>query len=160
MKKSGVLFVSMLSVLPAHAAGLDANKIFIGGGFSINDIGYGDDAIGFQIFGGIPIPVDMGKAKLSAEVGYMDSGHFEKNVPGFGTVSSKATGLWANAVIEVPVGNKIDLIGRAGLDIGDDDGLMIGGGIGIPVGKKVDIRFEYVVRQNIDSLQANIVLGL
>ena len=43
------------------------------------------------------------KAKLSAEAGYLDSGHFEKNVPGFGTVSANATGLWANAVIEVPI---------------------------------------------------------
>ena len=40
------------------------------------------------------------------------------------------------------------------------DGLMIGGGIGIPAGNTMDIRFEYVVRDNIDSLQANLVIKL
>ena len=63
-------------------------------------------------------------------------------------------------MFEIPVGEKINLLARAGLDFGDDDGLMIGGGIGLPAGNKMDIRFEYVVRDNIDSLQANIVIKL
>ena len=149
----------MLFTFYVQAEGLDAKQFYIGGGLGYNDIGY-DEAVGFQLFAGLPIPVKMGKARLLGEVGYMDSGKFEQNLGIFGTSSAKAKGVWANAVIEVPVGKKIDLIGRAGLDFGDDDGLMIGGGIGIPAGNKMDVRFEYVVRDNIDSLQANLVIRL
>jgi hypothetical protein len=124
----------------------------------LNDIGFGDDAVGFQVFAGMPIPVDLGKAKLMGEVGYMDSGDFDINVGPFGTVSENATGLWANAVVDVPLQDKISLIGRAGLDFGDDDGLMIGGGLGFQTSNKLEIRVEYVIRDNIDSLQANLVI--
>ena len=159
MKKLSILLVSTLFAFQAQAEGLDANKLYLGGGLGYNDIGY-DEALGFQIFAGLPIPVKMGKAKLLGEVGYMDSGKFEYNAGLAGTASSKARGIWANAVIEVPVGTKINILARAGLDFGDDDGLMIGGGIGIPAGNKMDLRFEYVVRENIDSLQANLVIKL
>jgi hypothetical protein len=159
LRKLSILIVSLLFTFHVQAEGLDANQFYIGGGLGYNDIGF-DEAVGFQIFAGLPIPVKMGKARLLGEVGYMDSGKFEQNLGIFGTSSAKAKGVWANAVIEVPVGKKIDLIGRIGLDFGDDDGLMIGGGIGIPAGKKMDVRFEYVVRDNIDSLQANLVIRL
>ncbi len=165
MKKLNILFITALVAFNVQAAGdesrkgvLDAGQIFFGGGVSLNDIGFGDDATGFQIFAGLPIPVEMGKARLSGEVGYMDSGDFDVNLGPFGTFSESASGVWANAVVEIPLGKKIDLIGRAGMDFGDDDGIMFGGGIGIPLSEKIDVRFEYVIRDNIDSIQANIVL--
>ena len=159
MRKLSLLFISMLFVFNVQAEGLDANKLYVGGGLGYNDIGY-DEALGFQLFAGLPIPVKMGNARLLGEVGYMDSGNFDRTVGGFGTASSKAKGIWANAVVEIPAGEKINLLARAGLDFGDDDGLMIGGGVGIPAGNKMDIRFEYVVRDHIDSLQANLVIRL
>lgn len=139
---------------------IDTKQLYFGGGLSLNDIGFGDDAVGFQIFAGMPIPIEMGKAKLMGEVGYMDTGDFDANLgPGpFGTVSQSASGLWANAVVDVPLQNNISLIGRAGLDFGDDDGIMIGGGLGFHVSNKLEIRVEYVIRDNIDSLQANFVI--
>ena len=154
-----ILIVPMLFALHIQAKDLDAKQFYIGGGLGYNDIGF-DEAVGLQLFAGQPIPVKMGKARLLGEVGYMDSGNFDRNVGGFGTSSAKAQGIWANAVIEIPAGEKINLLARAGLDFGDDDGLMIGGGIGIPAGNQMDIRFEYVVRENIDSLQANLVIRL
>jgi len=170
MKKLTILFISALAAFNVQAADedskkgvIDAKQIYFGGGIGLNDAN-GNDATGFQFFAGLPIPVEMGKAKLSGEIGYMDSGDFDTpgvTIPGFGTIgggSFSATGLWGTAVVEVPIGEKMDLIGRIGLDIGDDDGVMIGGGIGIALGPKMDIRFEYVIRDNIDSLQANIVI--
>lgn len=153
MKKLSVLLISMLLTLNVQAEGLDASQIFFGGGISLNDVdGHGDDATGFQIFAGMPIPLNMGKAALSGEVGYMDSGNFDNG--------GSAEGIWANAVIEVPVGDTVELIGRAGFDFGDDDGLMIGGGVDLPVADKIDLRFEYVIRDHIDSIQANVVIKL
>lgn len=165
MKKLTVLAASLMFAFQTHAAGSNANGIYLGGGLSLNDYGFGDDATGYQIFAGMPIPVNMGKARLLGEVGYMNAGDvdYEVTVPGLGVVASasdEAKGLWANAVVELPVGEKIDLVGRLGLDFGDDDGLMIGGGVGIPLGNKIDLRFEYVIRDHIDSLQANIAFEL
>lgn len=136
---------------------IDTKQLYFGGGVSLNDIGFGDDAVGFQVFAGLPIPIEMGKAKLMGEVGYMDTGDFDVNLGPFGTVSQSANGIWANAVVDVPLQNNISLIGRAGLDFGDDDGLMIGGGLGFQTGSKLEVRVEYVIRDNIDSLQANVV---
>ena len=153
MKKLSILAVSMLLAFNAQAEGFDASKIFFGGGLSLNDIDRGDDATGFQIFAGMPIPVSMGKAALSGEVGYMDSGNFDHGI-------GSAEGVWANAVVEVPVGDTVELVGRAGFDFGDDDGLMIGGGVDLPLSGKIDLRFEYVIRDHIDSIQANVVIKL
>ena len=173
MKKLSILIVSMLFAFHAYAGGLDANKIYLGGGLSSNDYGIGDDATGYQIFVGMPLPVKMGKARLLGEVGYMNAGEVDvASIPAVidpftgniifpaQTVTTEAKGLWANAVVEMPVAQKVNLIGRIGLDFGDDDGLMIGGGVGIALNNKIDLRFEYVIRDNIDSLQANIAFEL
>lgn len=157
MKKILPLAGLLLISHPAIAENFDARQIFFGGGIGINDANFGDDAVGFQIFAGLPIPVSMQNLKLSAEVGYMDSGDFDNNTP-FGNVSAKANGIWGTAVAEIPVQNNLNVIGRLGYDFGDDDGIMIGAGIGLPVASKMDLRFEYVIRDNIDSLQANLVI--
>jgi len=161
MKKLFILLVSMTFASYVQAAGgSGANQIYLGGGVSSNDA-LGDTATGFQLFAGMPMPVKMGKARLLGEAGYMDSGDFDYNVPFWGNVGKYSVkGFWANAVVEMPVAASLNLIGRAGLDFGDDDGLMIGAGVGIPVSSKFDIRFEYVIRDHVDSLQANLVIKL
>ena len=173
MKKLSILVISMLVTSHTYAGGIDVNKIYLGGGLSLNDYGFGDDATGYQIFVGMPIPVKIGKARLLGEVGYMNAGEVDVAStpavidPFTGNVifpaqtnTAEAKGLWANAVVELPVAQKVNLLGRIGLDFGDDDGLMIGGGVGIPVSNKMDIRFEYVIRDHVDSLQANLVVRL
>ena len=92
----------------------------------------------------------------------MDSGELDTTVPapGLGTSPGKAeaNGLWLNAVLDFPLQDKLSVVGRAGLDVGDDDGLMIGAGLGFQVSEKMDIRAEYVIRDQIDSLQVNLVI--
>ncbi|MGB5397380.1 MAG: porin family protein [Gammaproteobacteria bacterium] len=148
----------LLVVSPTYAQGLDAKQIYFGGGIGLNDADFGDDATGFQLFAGIPLPVKMNKGTLSAEIGYMDSGDFEQTVPFFGTVTADAKGFWGTAVVSFPLQDNIDVLGRLGLDIGDDDGLMFGAGVGFKIAEKMDVRVEYVIRDNIDSLQANLVI--
>ncbi len=77
---------------------------------------------------------------------------------GFG--DEKAKGIWSTAVISVPLKGRLSVLGRAGLDFGDDDGFMFGGGLGYQANEKMEIRGEYVVRDNIDSLQVNVVIRL
>ncbi|MDA3868393.1 MAG: outer membrane beta-barrel protein [Gammaproteobacteria bacterium] len=149
----------MLTAAQASAESLDTNKIYLGGGIGFNDINdnyYDDDAVGFQVFAGIPLPVKTESVELSVELGYMDSGDFDRSTPSKST--RKVNGLWGAAVAELPLNNNnVSLLGRLGLDIGDDDGLMAGVGIGFAMSQKMDLRLEYVSRDHIDSLQLNLV---
>lgn len=155
----GLMCVALQSVAKEESnKGIDTGQIYFGGGLGFNDANFGDNAIGFQIFAGMPLPVKTDVMNLSVEVGYMDSGNFEKNFPLVGKVRTKANGLWGTAVANIPMNKQVDLIGRIGLDIGDDDGIMIGAGVGFDINRTMDLRVEYVIRDTIDSLQVNLVI--
>jgi opacity protein-like surface antigen len=166
MKKYALILGCALLASPVYAAqniNIEDN-LYFGGGIGINDLSGFDDATGFQVFAGYDLDYRLGKASLAGEVGYMDSGDFERDVviPGFGRFSTdeqNVDGLWTTGVISLPVG-AVNLIGRAGLDFGDDDGFMVGGGVGIDLSREWELRFEYVMRDNVDSLQANIAFSL
>ena len=169
MKKLGVILFTFLFAGYSHAA-LEANKIYFGGGLGMNSLSGIDfsDGLGFQIFAGYDLPVKMGQGTLSVEAGYMDTGDMTLGVttvptpafPFFAVVpyEDNLTGVWANAVYSLPLQNKLSLLGRAGLDFGDDDGLMLGAGVGLQLDSKMEIRAEYVIRDTIDSLQVNLVI--
>lgn len=60
MNKRTMLLSVLLAASQANAAGLDAKQIYFGGGLGYNDIGFGDNAVGFQLFAGLPLPVKVG----------------------------------------------------------------------------------------------------
>lgn len=157
MKRLIPLFGLFLLVTQANAAGLDTKDLYFGAGLGFNSVNtnrfYNDsDATGFQVFAGLPLSVNIGSAALAVEVGYMDTGNFDRG--------GKANGLWSTAVASLPLNNNLKLLGRLGFDFGDDDGVMVGAGIGFPLANTMDMRFEYVIRDNVDSLQANLVFHL
>jgi len=163
MKKLSLLFVILLGAFNANAEEgskivIDTKDFYFGGGLSLNSLSGIElnDGLGFQVFAGYVLPVDMSEASLSIEVGYMDSGDVEINK----FRDEKAKGVWSTAVISFPLKGKLNLLGRAGLDFGDDDGFMFGGGLGYLVNEKIEMRGEYVVRDEIDSLQFNIVIRM
>lgn len=169
MKKSGFVFIASLLAFNANAAEdskalIDTNKIYFGGGLGFNSLSGVDfgDALGFQFFAGYQLPVNMDTGELSVELGYMDSGDFDESVStsGFRTFSGEASanGLWVNGVIDYPLQDKLSVVGRVGLDLGDDDGVMLGAGLGFQLNEKMDVRAEYVIRDHIDSLQVNLVI--
>ena len=169
MKKSGVVLIALLSAFNVNAAdgskvSVDTKNIYFGGGLGLNSMSGFDSGMGFQFFGGYEFPVKMGKGSLSVEVGYMDTGDMETtvNIPFVGsyTVDASASGLWTNAVFSLPLQDKLNLVARAGLDFGDDDGFMIGAGIGFELNAKMELRGEYVIRDNINSIQANFVVKM
>jgi hypothetical protein len=51
-------------------------------------------------------------------------------------------------------------LARAGLDIGDDSGLMVGAGLSYITDERTELRFEYVARDEGDSLQFNYLYHL
>lgn len=156
MKKliSGMLLLALAGPAAAEKQLLDTGKLYFGGGLSINDLSGYDDATGFQFFAGYPLDVRLGTGRIAIEVGYMDSGEFD--LPGT-PFSTEAKGIWGTGVGTWEVAKDLTFIGRLGIDLGDDDGLMLGGGVGFRVAKNLDLRGEYVIRDNIDSLQFNVV---
>ena len=137
----------------------DTKKIYFGGGLGLNDVPNRDGATGFQLFLGMPLPIKTDTVKIAVEAGYMDSGSFDKDGTFFDPATShKANGLWGTVLASLPMKDNIDLIGRIGLDIGDDDGVMIGAGVGFEMSNDIDLRIEYVMRDTIDSFQLNLVV--
>ena len=169
MKTFKILAAAAAIALPlqfTQAAGpFDTDNLYVGGGLSSNSLSGFDSAMGYQIFAGIPLAIDAGSVKSAVEVGYMNSGEFKYNecvtYPFIGSVcadgKTEAVGLWANYVASMDLTNNVQGIARVGLDFGDDDGLMYGIGAGYGINKQMDVRGEYVVRDNVNSLQVNLV---
>ena len=132
---------------------LEKNKFSIGVGVANNsiDLPFGGDVdeTGFQFFGAY----DLNQVNLmqgvntSLEFGYMD----------YGFDGGNSGGIWVNGVVDGNISGKLGWLARIGLDLGDDDGLMFGAGVGVGLNDRMKLRFEYVVRDNIDSLQLNFV---
>ena len=146
----GLIGMALSSV--ALAQGFDTSKLFFGAGLSSNDVSGSDSATGYQIFGGYGFGEVTPKVFIDAEIGYMDTGNMSRRG---GDV--KAKGLWASGVGRLMVAQNVELIGRLGLDFGDDDGLLAGIGAGLLLGKNFKLRLEYVQRDNVNSVQFNVV---
>ncbi|MCP4431500.1 MAG: hypothetical protein GY806_11015 [Gammaproteobacteria bacterium] len=146
-----VIFLSGALISPVSAQQnkplLDKNRISLGAGISDNSVGRIDET-GFQIFVGYDlnqINVMQG-VKSSVEFGLIDFG-FRRD----------STGIWGTYVIEGGIDQGFGWLARAGLDIGDDNGLMFGAGIGYRIDQSKQFRIEYVVRDDVDSLQFNLI---
>ena len=137
-------------------AGIDTGRLFFGVGVSQNDASGSDDGTGYQFFGGYEFGQVAQNVALDLEVGYMDTGDMDVRVGPF-TVDARAKGLWATGVGRLQLNPQFELLGRAGLDFGDDDGLMVGVGAGFNVNKQTQLRLELVERDDVSSLQFNFV---
>lgn len=149
----GILLSSMLvtpSIAQQKDPMLDRNKLSIGVGISDNSVGRVDET-GFQVFAAYDLDqVNVMEGVLSSlEFGVMDYG-FRRD----------STGIWGNYVLEGGITESINWLGRAGIDIGDDSGLMFGAGLGFGLNEQVDFRIEYVIRDDVDSLQFNLLFEL
>ena len=161
-KRLAALIVTVFcgaSVTPAladeHQPLLDRNLFSIGVGISSNSIDDGDldedDEIGFQFFAAydlVEINLMQG-VNSSVEFGLMDYGY-----------ESDSTGIWATYTVDGIISGDLGWLARGGFDIGDDSGLMAGAGLGYIMDEKTELRFEYVARDEGDSLQFNYLYHL
>ena len=160
MKKVTGLFVfvalAMLVHVEAQAEGVDAKQFFIGGGLGFNSLPGAGSATGFQLIGGYEFKTKLNEDITSAlELGYMDTGNFE-NINNT-TKSDDVSGVWVAMLESVPLSRKTDMLVRLGFDFGDDDGLLLGTGLQYKFTTKIAMRMEYVARQHVNSLQANVL---
>ena len=153
-----LLFISMATATAAD------NKlpIYFGGGVGINQLTGWDNAFGVQFLGGYKLGNFGAQGfDFAVEAGYMDTGDFERNFAtgggGFTTQETSANGLWGTFVAAYKASPTVDILARGGLDIGDDDGLMIGAGVGFNVSKQLQLRGEFVARDSVDSFQFNVI---
>lgn len=161
MKKiAGLLtFLALVMVAPVQtqAEGLDAERFYVGGGLSFNNLPDVGSARGFQFIGGYEFNFKINDDISSAvEIGYQDSGDFDRS-NSVGS-SASATGLWIAMLESVPLSGKTDMLMRLGYDFGDDDGFLLGAGMQYKFDTKVALRMEYVAREHINGLQANVVV--
>ena len=143
-------------LVPVHAQEnkplLEREQFSIGVGISNNEVsGTNKDDTGFQFFMAYDLDqIDlMEGVNSSVEFGFMDFG-FDKD----------DTGIWASYVVDGTISGRIGWLAQAGLDIGDDSGLLLGAGLKFMLNDKSDLRFEYVKRDEVDSLQFNFLYHL
>jgi hypothetical protein len=160
LRVMALALAAMVFSSAAAAQGFDLKRLFFGGGVSLNSASGADDGTGFQIFGGYNFPRIAPNLYVDVEAGYMDTGNLDLRACGPGPCDAKANGPWTTGVIRYLVTPKVELIGRAGYDFGDDDGPMVGIGVGFIVSPQLKLRAEYVARDNVDSLQFNVVFYL
>ena len=145
----------------AQQGGFDPQRLYFGGGGSFNEVSGSDEGVGLQIFGGYQFGEVAPNIHIDAEVGYMQTGDMEvcATVPAFGRIceDTEAKGLWATGVGRLIINPKFELLARAGLDFGDDDGFMFGIGGGYNVTQQLKLRAEYVERDEVSSVQFNVV---
>ncbi len=142
---SALLIYALASTASAQD---DLENFYVGGGLSNNMVSGESDSVGWQLQGGYDFGTILGDANVLAEVGYMDTGSFN---------GGGASGLWANGVASLPLTGHWSLLGRVGLDFGDDDGLMVGIGGSYRGMPDLETRVELVSRDNVDSLQFNLL---
>ena len=144
------LIASLMLVQPATAQNdpvLDRNLFSIGFGISNNEVSNRrDDETGFQLIVGYDLTgVNlMEGVNSSAEFGFMDFGFPRDD-----------TGIWGSFVVDGGLGESFGWLAQIGIDIGDDSGLLVGAGLKFMLNEQSDLRLEYVVRDDVDSLQLN-----
>lgn len=155
-----VLFIAICVLLTANSYAEPAKNegLYLGGGVTFNSVGSAGNATGLQILAGYDLDILINNdIRMALEVGYMDTGDFDY----YGGGRSKgAEGVWVAAPFRVAISPKVDMLMRVGVDFGDDDGALVGAGLGYNFNKKVALRTEYVVRDNINGLQFNMLFKL
>jgi hypothetical protein len=154
----GLVISLLLGLLPlqARAQGngplLDRTLLSIGVGISDNEISNPDrDDTGFQFLGSYELAEVnlMEGVRSSVEFGLMDFGFDDDD-----------TGIWGSFVVDGDISGGLGWLAQVGFDIGDDSGLLFGAGLKARLDDKADLRFEFVARDDVDSLQINFLYDL
>ncbi len=150
MKKAVLLLAAMAVSSNINAETFNSKKLYAGAGIALNQ-----GATGFQVLGGYNFDFRLNEDISSAiELGYMDSGDFD-GLNGSSKVGG-AKGLWVSMVERVPLTRRANMMARLGFDFGDDDGLLLGAGLEYKFDTRVSLAMEYVAREHIGGLQANV----
>src|SRR5947209_17924465 len=152
LRVMALALIAMLFSSAAAGQGFDLRRLFFGAGVSQNMVSGLDNGTGLQVFGGYNFPAIARNFYVDAEAGYMDTGKFKRTGCTGTFCNASASGLWTTGVARYLVAPNVELIGRAGLDFGDDDGLLLGLGAGYIVNKTLKRRLEPLQRDHLHLL--------
>ena len=141
---------------PTHTY-LDTRRLYYGAGLSMNTLANTRWGAGAQVLTGYGTGLAIGRMALDAELGYLNTGNLEFDTPVGSRIATRASGVWLSGIARVPVSYGWEVLGRLGGDFGDDAGLLLGFGAGVELTRDVKLRIEYVLRENIDALQVNVI---
>jgi len=141
---------------PSSSA-LDPRRLYYGAGLSMNTLANTRWGAGAQVLTGYDTGLAVGRMALDAELGYLNTGNMEFDTQVGSRIATRASGVWLSGVARVPVSYGWEALGRLGGDFGDDAGLLLGVGAAVELTRDVKLRIEYVVRENIDALQLNVI---
>ena len=146
------LFISTQLHAQQNNPVLERSQLSIGAGISSNEISTPkEDETGFQFLAKYDLPQVnlMAGVDSSVEFGFMDFGF-----------NADDTGIWGSYVVDGDFSGGFGWLAQAGLDIGDDSGLLLGAGLKFMLDKQSNLRLEYVTRDEVDSLQLNFLYHL
>ena len=131
------------------------NRLYVGGGLNMNVIdspfGGSDDASGVTLFAGYKFDNNIHQdLTTSLEFGYGNTSDFGND--------KDITSLYLAAVGDkkLPeIDPKLSVIGKIGLDVGDDDGILLGAGVGYQVAPAVQVRLEFINKDASSQYQAS-----
>jgi len=157
LRISQFIFLALVVSTQVHAQSnqpmLERSQLSIGAGISSNSTNNPNrDDTGFQFLAAYDLPqINLTEGvDSSVEIGFMDFG-FDRD----------STGIWGSYVINGSFsGESFGWLAQAGLDMGDDSGLLVGAGVKFAIDKKSTLRLEYVARDEVDSLQLNFLFHL
>ncbi len=161
MTSSLLLTTLLCTGTAAHADEMDTSKLYLGGSFSYNTIdspfgGGSADATGVQGFAGYKMATLEGGIHTSVELGISQTGDFDHT-------DESISGLWLAAVAEkdLPeISPNLSLLGRVGLDVGDDDGILTGVGVGYRLNRQLQLRGEFVNKDASNQYLASLLIKL
>ena len=157
--------VSLGAVFPAHAASdlkpdaFSVNNMYFGAGLNYNSFSakrISDESIGYQFLVGYDLGMRIDQLKLLVEVGYLNTGEFEDTYLGV-PVEETVKGGWGAAVFSYGFNRSFNALARVGYASGDESGPMFGLGAGYWFTKNIALRGEFVVRDDVDSFQVNLL---
>lgn len=158
------LMSAMIVSAPALAEPELPSGLYVGGGVSYNDLDFGsvldngadETAFGIQAFVGLPFDNNIEGFDTFAEIGFFRTDEFD-----FGNnVKEKVTGVNASVILQRDLNEiheNLYALGRAGFELGDDDGLLTGFGAGFRLTSRLDVRAEFVNKDLTTSYQANVL---
>lgn len=136
---------------------LDPRRLYYGAGLSVNTLPNTRWGAGAQVLTGYSTGLALSRMALDVELGYLNTGNMKFDTPVGSRIATRASGVWLSGVAQVPVSYGWQVLGRLGGDFGDDAGLLLGLGGAVELTREVKLRLEYVLRENIDALQLNVI---
>lgn len=148
MKKYLLTVILTAATSSAIAEGSPINdKLYVGANLSHNTIdspfnGGDVDASGYSLFAGLKFNNSVEGLTTSAELGYSDTKDFFKS-----NGDADINGVWIAGVAEKTLPEldpRISALARIGLDLGDDDGILFGAGLGFHATDMLSLRAEFI----------------